>query len=272
MLALAAPTATRAQQASARDSTSPAADTSSQRQWITKGDAALAGTFALGALVVSRADHRLALEFQRPSVQRRDGLRRFAAGVRAAGDPGALLVAASAYALGRVMNTPGLADAGLHATESVLVSGALTGVLKLAIGRARPVTVHDGSASDFHPFSTTGGYTSFPSGHTTVAFAAAATFSEEVARSAFAKTHPRIVAFVRMSLYSGAAAVGLSRMYHDAHWGSDVVVGAGIGTVTSLVLVRATHTGIRNRVDRWLLPSRVQPSAGGVLIGWSIEQ
>jgi membrane-associated phospholipid phosphatase len=50
--------------------------------------------------------------------------------------------------------------------------------------------------------------------------------------------------------------VGLSRMYHDKHWASDVVLGAAIGTFTGLKVVRYSHAHPNNRLDRAILKDR----------------
>ena len=57
--------------------------------------------------------------------------------------------------------------------------------------------------------------------------------------------------------------VGLSRMYDNQHWASDVVFGAGLGTIAGLTVVRYTHDHARNRVDRWLLSGTITPAPGG---------
>ncbi len=216
-------------------------------------------------------DVHLAREFQRPSVHRSSGLSHTASVVRAAGDPGALLFSVGLFATGRWSKRRALADAGLHATEAVLVSGFATGVLKGIVGRARPYTVLDSSASVLRPFRRGGGYTSFPSGHTTVAFAAASALSRELAQSDFMRAHRTLAPFATPVLFSAASAVGLSRMYHDAHWASDVIAGAGIGTLSGRIFVRAQHDGAPDRVDRWLLPASITPSANGAALTWHFE-
>mgnify|MGYP002629002588 CR=1 FL=1 len=229
----------------------------------------IVGAFALGAVVVAPFDGRLAREFEHPAAHRRAAVARTADVFRTLGDPGALVLTASTYVVGRISHQPSVADAGLHATEAVLVSGAMTAVVKALAGRARPYTVGNADAWVFHPLRFEAGYSAFPSGHTTVAFAAASSVSAEVARSEFAQRHSVLARTVSPVLYGAAALVGVSRMYHDAHWASDVVVGAGIGTLTGQLLVRRQHTGSHRRLDRWLMPSGVVPTIGGAAVTWT---
>ena len=211
------------------------------------------GAFAAGTALVLPFDRRLANQFEQPSWHRRGVVVHGADGVRALGDPGALLLSVGSYAAGRLTHHDGLADAGLHATEAVLLSGAVTNLIKPFVGRARPYVAVGQDPLAFHPWSGRAGYAAFPSGHTTVAFAAAAVVSAEMSRSGYATQHPRVARAVAPVMFGVASLVGASRMYHDAHWASDVMAGAGIGTVTGLILVRRQHVGTRGRIDRWLL-------------------
>ena len=58
-------------------------------------------------------------------------------------------------------------------------------------------------------------------------------------------------------LYGGATLVGLSRMYHNKHWASDVVLGAGIGTFSGIKIVRYSHAHPHNKVDRVILGTTI---------------
>lgn len=109
-------------------------------------------------------------------------------------------------------------DTALLGTVSVGLAGATTWTLKQGIGRPRPEAVTEAVAS-------TVSSASFPSGHTTVAFALA---------TVVAAQYPRLRAY----LYTLAVGVGLSRVYLYLHYLSDVVAGAIIGGVAGWLVVR----------------------------------
>ncbi|HET9685443.1 MAG TPA: phosphatase PAP2 family protein, partial [Gemmatimonadaceae bacterium] len=64
-------------------------------------------------------------------------------------------------------------------------------------------------------------------------------------------------------MYGGATAVGLSRMYNNRHWASDIIVGAGIGTFAGLKVVRFNDSHSGNRVDRFFLTGSLIPAPDG---------
>jgi membrane-associated phospholipid phosphatase len=79
-------------------------------------------------------------------------------------------------------------------------------------------------------------YLSFPSGHTTAAFAGAEFFAQEYSSRSPVYT---VVA------YSFAFTTGIFRLYNRDHWFSDVVAGAGFG-ILSTKLAYLTYPYIRN--------------------------
>jgi hypothetical protein len=81
------------------------------------------------------------------------------------------------------------------------------------------------------PRPDSGARNSFPSGHTTQAFAAATIFAKE-----YGYRSP----WYSIGAYTVATGVGAMRILNNRHWFSDVLAGAGIG-VLSANLVYATH-------------------------------
>lgn len=119
-------------------------------------------------------------------------------------------------------------DENAHATAmdgvaaSIIASGVITPVLKYAVGRARP-----NRATHTFQFKPFGGGESFPSGHTTQAFAVASVIAEH-----YPNWPTRLVA------YGLAGMVGYSRIEQNAHFASDVVAGAIIGTTVGLHITK----------------------------------
>ncbi len=94
---------------------------------------------------------------------------------------------------------------------------------------------------------------SFPSGHTAQAFVAATFLHKE-----YGKDRPMLSVLA----YSTATGIGLLRVMNNRHWISDVLVGAGIG-ILSTNLVYRTHQNKWNRKHKqfagvFLLPSYAQ--------------
>ena len=106
--------------------------------------------------------------------------------------------------------------------SSLIAGGILSPLLKSAVGRNRPN--QELGSYEFQPFS---GNHSFPSGHTTQAFALA---------SVVASHYDNI--WVKAGSYSLAGLVGVSRMESNAHFSSDVLAGALIGTLVGRKVVR----------------------------------
>ena len=216
------------------------------------------GGFAIAATVAFPNDRHLAVEFQRREVQDNRTLHNAAAVFRGVGQPGVLVGSVSAWAIGRLAHRPVLAATGLRVTEAIVVAAGLTSAGKVVAGRARPATTDDRDPFDFHWWQgTRSGYTAMPSGHTSAAFAAASALAGDWGRFA-----PGSARYVVPTLYTGAALVGLSRMYHDRHWASDVVVGAALGTLSGRVVGRWGRAHADNRVQRWLAPSPLHADAG----------
>lgn len=216
--------------------------------------AAGASLVTLGAAAIDRP----AADFMRTHGQESATLHRFSHVMEAIAVPGAFIVGGGLYLGGRLGGDDGMADAGLHITEAVLIGSAITGVLKFATGRARPYMGHE-RARDFDFMRGLEGkqYRSFPSAHTVIAFAVAAAATEEVRRSGGSDW------LVGAATYGGATLVGLARIYNDRHWASDVAMGAAIGIFTGRRVVKWQHANPGNRVDRWLLGVSVRSLGGG---------
>jgi len=228
---------------------------------FTPADALLLGGFAVGTVLAAPLDRSFAERLQNRHVQENRLFGRAAAIVRNTAAPGAYLIGGTLYAVGRLAGNRDMADLGLHGTEALLIGSATGYLLKGTIGRARPYVHPRPDPNDYQlwrGFQGSGDYQSFPSGHTIAAFAAAATVTSETRR--LASDYTWVVGPV---LYGGAALTGLSRMYNNRHWASDVVVGAAIGTFAGLKVVRFHHSRPPTRTDRWLLNLSIAPASDG---------
>jgi membrane-associated phospholipid phosphatase len=245
-----------------------ATDTSQAQQTLfTARDAWLAAGFAGLTVAMFPIDKHIETHLRDQSTPANRFLDRSAKGVEYITTPGSFLIGGALYGIGVVANKPRLRDLGWHGTEAVLLSSGITGVLKGALGRARPDASIETQPSDFKfakGFSSSTRQ-SFPSGHATTAFAAAAAVTAEVHRM-----WPEYTWYVGPVMYGGATLVGLSRMYHNRHWASDVALGAGIGTFSGLKVVKYTHAHPDNFIDRVILHTSAAPDGrGGAYIVWS---
>jgi membrane-associated phospholipid phosphatase len=143
---------------------------------------------------------------------------------------------------GRALGSKGLEGVSWRALQSTAVAGAAALVLKSAVGRRRP-DVAPNTAFSFRPFVFKGN--SFPSGHTTVAFALATSLSGET------KDH-----WTDLLFYSAATLTGYARINDDRHWLSDIVFGAGLGIVSARL------------VQRWHRPFAVTPTGVGISLAF----
>ena len=102
----------------------------------------------------------------------------------------------------------------IFVTSTLVFSGALTTLIKYSVNRKRPFVSYPDIEKE-----TPGGGPSFPSGHTSDAFALATTLSI---------LHPKW--YIIIPSFAWASAVGYSRMDLGVHYPSDVVAGSLLGS------------------------------------------
>ncbi|MEO6975628.1 MAG: phosphatase PAP2 family protein [Gallionella sp.] len=128
-----------------------------------------------------------------------------------------------AGAIGNNETATAVAQDGL--TASIIASGIITPAIKFVTGRARPR--ENLGVAHLHPFSLSySSNSSFPSGHTTEAFALASVISSHYEET-----------WVACASYSVAGLVGVARSYHGAHFASDILAGALVGTLVGKSVV-----------------------------------
>jgi len=234
---------------------------------FTYRDAILAGGFTVLTVAMFPLDENVARQIRQDSTF--NGFtQKSAVGFETIAAPGAYVIGGSLYIFGRLARRPDLTDFAWHGTEALLLANGVTSFLKGTLGRSRPFVSNDTNPRDFR-FG--GGFgssdrQSFPSGHTTTAFAAASAVTSEIRR-----LHPKALPYVATVMYGGATLVGLSRMYHNKHWASDVVLGAAVGTFSGLKVVRYSHAHRDNKVDRVMLHAVIAPDGqGGGYLGFAL--
>lgn len=122
---------------------------------------------------------------------------------------------------GMLTKNPRLQKAGVLLAGGLVVNGFVTSTLKRRFQRYRPST-----GKPFNTFDGDDGpgmNQSFPSAHTSNAFTTATIFAS------IYKDKGWVAPFA----YGMATMVGLSRIYDNAHWASDVMAGAAVGFLSA---------------------------------------
>ena len=102
-------------------------------------------------------------------------------------------------------------EARYDAFNTIVTTGITVNIMKAIIGRRRPP-----GPSDYDHFTTSSTYHAMPSGHTATAFALATVIADH---------YPDY----DWLAYTVAGLVGLSRVFEDEHWATDVLAGAAVG-------------------------------------------
>ena len=195
----------------------------------------LLGASAVGAVLLMQRDQRISSWSQQPSLHTNSAFNGTMTGARLFGDPGTVILGAALWAGGALTHDNVTATDGQRALEAVAVSGIATAVIKGLAGRMRPYA-SPSNATDFkfgRGIGGSGEAQSFPSGHTSAAFAFASVITARVAQRS-----PGRAAWLGPLLYGAATLTGISRVYDHKHWASDVLLGAGIGTVSGWLVSR----------------------------------
>ncbi|MBT5633601.1 MAG: phosphatase PAP2 family protein [Nitrospina sp.] len=154
------------------------------------------------------------------------------------------------YLYGRLGENYKMERTALLATESFLVTSLFTTVIKAGIGRARPDTTDSSSSTFSGPFSSNN---SFPSGHTSTAFAIATVVAHEY------EENPMMAPIS----YGIASLTGLSRINDDQHWASDIFLGAALGYFTSKTILKL-HSNRKGR--HFSIYPRADHLGGGLVL------
>lgn len=99
---------------------------------------------------------------------------------------------------------------------SVFIAGIIGKVLKISIGRMRPIFLEALGQTGFFPFTNEWAFNSMPSGHTITSFAALVIIGLKFPK-------------YKWLTWTLAIAIGVSRIAFGAHFPSDVLLGAFLG-------------------------------------------
>lgn len=140
------------------------------------------------------------------------------------------MISTGIYGYGLLAKNEKFRHTGVLILSSAVATGFLQTVLKNGVGRARPSAGLGKSA--FNPFSSESYYHSFPSGHSILSFTAS---------HAIAKQFKSI--WVKGGIYGVGLIAPISRLWIDAHWLSDVV----LGMVISVVVVDSVDNFLKGK-------------------------
>jgi len=146
------------------------------------------------------------------------------------------------YGYGLIAENSKIRKLAVKLTEATFLASSITLVTKTIVGRARPYQQE--SQYYFIPFIFDNDYNSFPSGHTTLAFAYSTVMANEIDNI-----------FWKIGWYTAAGLVGYARIYHNQHWFSDVFMAAAIGYFSGeFVNNHHTNTGKNVSVNLYPMP------------------
>jgi membrane-associated phospholipid phosphatase len=207
-------------------------------------------------------DKKIAHWTQEPHVQGSQSLNHNVSQLTRLNETPLTIASVVTYGIGRLTHSETAADVGLHWTEALLFTDVVSQAIRGPLGRARPrVAQDDPFQFHFGQGFTKFEYRAFPSLHSAVGFATAAALVGEI------KVHHSDATWYAAPLLYGVALVpGLTRMYLNQHWASDVFAGAFIGQLIGSRVVYYAHTHKRTKLDRALLATSVMPDGRGATL------
>lgn len=190
-----------------------------QRDWIKLG-VLVSGTAGLTLIDQPIADFFQSHKNNTESYISRNVLEHF-------GAEHSFIVMSGIFVYGAFKHDNRCVSTALLALESFTLASLMTRIPKTLVGRQRPDN-WEGNG----PYEINGPFTgnSFPSGHTTASFAVASVIATQFRESKW----------IPVTAYSVATLAGLSRIYDNKHWLSDVVAGAAVGTLVGNLVSHRT--------------------------------
>jgi membrane-associated phospholipid phosphatase len=234
-----------------------------QKTFFVRRDLAYSGVAIVTSAVVSHFDVRVAHWARGSTVQGDSSRKELVSTLTRLNETPLTIAAAATYGIGRLTHSATTADVGLHTFEALVLTTGVSEVIRGVLGRTRPRA----APNDQYDFDVGSGFTNFetrsyPSLHTAAAFATATALVGEIR-----ERKPEALKYAAPLLYAGAMAPGLTRVYLDQHWASDIVAGAFLGALMGSRVVSYAHSHKRTRLDRMLLGVSAMPDGrGGALV------
>jgi len=230
------------------------------KTFFTRRDLYYTAGAVAGTVIIAQYDTKIARWFQSPQVQDGQSRHDLVNALTHVNETPLTIASILTYGVGRLAGSSMLSDVGAHWFEAMATTDVTSELIRGPIGRARPRVVSDSSASTFKAGSgfTSFDHRSFPSLHSAAAYATAAALTAEIGE----RNH-KAMWIAGPILYTAAAVPGLTRMYLDQHWASDIAAGAFVGILFGNKIVHYAHSHRRNRIDRFLLGTNVMPLGGG---------
>lgn len=144
----------------------------------------------------------------------------------------------SVYLYGLFTKNEKIRKTGVLLISAASTAGLIQTFAKTAVGRARPG--RGKGSSSFKPFSSEGGYHSFPSGHTILSFTTAYAIGKQFKNP-----------YLKGGIYAIGMIAPVSRLWAGAHWLSDV----GLSMAISVVVVDAIDNYLNKERDYGLSDS-----------------
>jgi membrane-associated phospholipid phosphatase len=234
-----------------------------------RGDAVFLGSALATIAATTLVDQRLAVAAQQPGGAR-DRFHTFTALGSTVGDVYPVEFVVGLWAIGFAAHKTEVERLGRESVEALIISGITTQLIKGTVGRERPSSAAgDADNYGFGRGFGNNAFSSFPSGHTTVAFSIATVMAVGTSHK-----KPLLHRTVSIVAYGIATSVGLSRLYDNDHWASDVLGGAMVGVTSGLVAIRIDRRlgGKPHRADQstWIDHLSIAPGPrGGISLGYS---
>ncbi len=229
------------------------------KTYFVRRDLLWSGIALAGTAGISVFDKRIAHWTQTSSVQGSSSRHRVVDDLTKINETTLTGAAILSYGIGRLAHSPTMADVSLHTAEATILTSLISQTIRGPVGRERPSI----SPDDQYRFQFGKGFTefnnrSFPSLHSATGFAAATAVAAEIH-----ERNPKASWWVTPVAYTVAMVPGLTRMYLNEHWASDVVSGAFVGALMGNRVVHYAHTHNRNKIDRFFLGPAPAPASNG---------